>query len=357
MHRFLILAVTAVVCVLPGAAVAQAIVVDHTSLPLFEQIPDQYLQAARDLRVLFMDRSVGVNTHEALDCFTASSYGSSAVGCRRDYQFVDGAWQMILRFDADLAAGRVDPYIRFNPSPTRYNRSNWHFFLFHGTWDQMTTDFITGLRNRAVTASVHPTNTPVLIDPLDYDVVSFQFSYLNVESGSTINDFFTRRPGDFSDVHDLEREVASVLTAATPPRVFVYWTTSLARSIGTDEATQFNDRMRQWCRDNNKILFDFADIISHDMHGNECYDNRDGVYYETPSGNRWENHPDDGRDIPAVCQEKTTETDGGHLGTAQGLVSVAKGLWILHARIAGWNPDGQSSSPLPPRNLRVTTVP
>jgi hypothetical protein len=312
--------------------------VDHTSIPLFDQIPDSYLQAARNLRVLFMNRSVGVNTHDALNCLTAASYGATPVSCRRDYQYVGGAWQLTLRFDSDVTAGNVHPYILFNPSPTRYDRSNWHFFLFFDTWDKMATNFITGLRDRAIPAMVHPTNASVSIDPLDYDVVSFQFSYLNVDWGSSIPEFFTQLPGNYADAYDLEREVDAVLTPATPPRVFVYWTTSLARGIGTDASTEFNHRMRQWCASNDKILFDFADIISHDMQGNECYDNRDGVAYQTPSGSASENHPDDGLDIPAICQEKTTEADGGHLSTAQGLVSVAKGLWVLHARLAGWNP-------------------
>ena len=65
--------------------------------------------------------------------------------------------------------------------------------------------------------------------------------------------------------------------------------------------------MRQWCADNNKILFDFADIEAYDMNGNPCYDNRDGVPYYY-NGQLRENYPDDGFDYPAVCQEKATET-------------------------------------------------
>jgi len=335
-----------------GSARGQAIVVDHTSLPLFDSIPESYLQAARSLRVLFMDRSVGFNTHTALNCFTAASYGASPVTCRRDYRLQGGTWQMVTRTDADLAAGLVPQYIRFVPDPVRYNRSNWFYYTFADTWDKMTVNFVSGLHNRSIPAADSITNQPVNLDPLDFDVISFQFSYLNVDQGSTIAEFFTRRPGAYDDVYDLEREIAEVLGSANPPRVFIYWTTSLARGIGTDEATAFNDRMRQWCRENGRILFDFADIEAHDMNGSPCYDNRDGVPYTTPSGSAGENYPDDGRDIPAICQEKTTETDGGHLGTAQGVVSVAKGMWILMARIAGWNPSG-GQRPAPPTNLRI----
>ena len=36
-----------------------------------------------------------------------------------------------------------------------------------------------------------------------------------------------------------------------------------------------------------------------------CYDNRDGIAYQT------ENNPDDGLNIPAICPQYTTETEGG----------------------------------------------
>jgi hypothetical protein len=322
---------------------AQGIVVDHASLAQFDQIPEVYLQAARNRRVLFMDRSVGINTHNALDCFAATEYGRTPVPCRRDYQFVNGTWQLVLRTGNDLAAGRVPPYIRFHPSATRYDRSNWDFYIFADSWDKMAADFIEGLHNGAIPAQDAVTNAAVTVNPMDFAVVSFQFSYLNVDEGSAITEFFTHRPGEFDDVYDLEREVGEHLT--TTNRLFVYWTTSLARSIGTDAATQFNEQMRQWCRSNNKILLDFADIEAHDMNGSPCFDNRDGVPYVTPNGSNSENYPDDGREIPAICQEKTTETDGGHLGTAQGMVSVAKGFWILMARLAGW-PQETGASPV-----------
>jgi hypothetical protein len=38
---------------------SQAIIVDRHSVELFEQIPDEYLAAARELRMVYADRSVG----------------------------------------------------------------------------------------------------------------------------------------------------------------------------------------------------------------------------------------------------------------------------------------------------------
>ena len=334
-----------------GAAEAQSIIVDHTSIALFDQIPDQYLEAARNLRLLFMNRSVGVNTNEAINCLTASTYGTSPSQCRQLYQFANGSWSTALQTDAMFNAGQVPAYVRFSPSPTRYDRSRWSFYLFYGTWDAMASDFITGLNNRSIPVQVHPTNERIQIDPLNFDVISFQFSYLNVDNGSTIMDFFTNRPGSYDDAYDLEREISENLTSASPSRRFVYFTSSLARSIGTQVSTDFNARMRTWCQTNNCILFDFADIEAHDMAGASCYDDRDGVPYTHPNNASLnENYPDDGLNLPAICQEKTVEVSNGHLSTAQGYVSIAKGLWVLMARIAGWNPG---PPPAPPNNPRL----
>jgi hypothetical protein len=94
--------------------------------------------------------------------------------------------------------------------------------------------------------------------------------------------------------------------------------------------------MRDYARVHDLVLFDVADILSHDPAGNPCYDNRDGVAYLD------EDHPDDNLDIPAICPQYTTETEGGHLGSiSAGGIRVAKAFWVLMARIAGW--DGGTS--------------
>jgi hypothetical protein len=132
------------------------------------------------------------------------------------------------------------------------------------------------------------------------------------------------------DISDFE-----ALEAQYPEAIFFHWTTSLARSVGSAESDAFNDQMRAYALANGKILFDVADILSHDEQGQPCYDNRDGVEY--CNNNRCENYPDDGLDLLAICQDYTTETDGGHLGSVSGgRLRVAKAFWVLMARIAGW---------------------
>lgn len=119
--------------------------------------------------------------------------------------------------------------------------------------------------------------------------------------------------------------------AAHSDKKIIWWTTSLARGIGTQESQQFNEQMRDYAIRNNLILFDVADILSHDPAGKPCYDNRDGITYLD------EANPDDHLDIPAICPQYTTETEGGHLGAiSAGGIRVAKAFWVLMAKIAGW---------------------
>jgi len=305
------------------------IVVDHTSVELFEQIPDEYLEAARNLKMMFSDRSVGHNINTALDCFTATSWADSPSHCRVDYYAVQGPnWLARTFTQTDLNNNLVPSRILFSPSPTRYNRSNWTYEEGLGAgWEGRVEEFV----NRLVPAYVN-----------DKDVLSYQFTYTDILPGSTIADpvegFFVDHPHfgyypnqerwDISDIEALESQY--------PNKKFIYWTTSLARGIGTTEGTNFNEQTRQYVKEHDKILFDVADILSRDSAGNPCYDNRDAVEFCGTNG--CENHADDGLSVIAICQDYTTETDGGHLGSVSGGgIRVAKAFWVLMARIAGWN--------------------
>lgn len=300
-----------------SAAPASRIVVDHTSVALFEHIPPEYLTAARNLPMLFSDRSVGQNINEALNCLTAASWSASPSACRRDYYDANWNWKTFTQ--ADLDAGLVPARIQFTPDPVTYSRANWTFEFKSGTWSELTYDFIYVL-------------APAYLN--SKQVLSYQFSYLNVDAGSNIANpttgFFANTAS--YDVYDLEAFIAQ-----HPDKVFIFWTTSLARSIGTQAALDFNQQMRQYAQQHNKILFDVADILSYTPEGFPCYDNRDGVPYTSMTGQS-ENYADDGLDLPAICQDYTTEVDGGHLGSVStGGIRVAKAFWVLMARIAGWN--------------------
>ncbi len=290
------------------------------------------------MTMVFMDRSVGVNIHEGLDCLTYPSWPDALASCRRDYY--DSDWNWKTYSEQDYINGLVPATILFDPDPVRYDRSNWSFQYHAGSWEELVQDFV-------------QVQVPAYVQ--SNDILSFQFSYLNIDEGSTIDGewnpdgsytpgFFDADPGNPNrwDISDLE-----ALEAQYPGKTFIYWTSSLARNIGSTDGENFNNQMRQYALANDKILFDVADIEAHDPAGNACFDSRDGYCYcnssdcEDYSQQGQSCDWDDGLQIPAICQEYTTETLGGHLGSVSGgKIQIVKGLWVLMARIAGW--DGTS---------------
>ena len=307
----------------PGASHPRRI--DHRSVDLFSQIPDQYLTAAKNMMVLFSDRSVGENINEGLNCLTATSWSESDSSCRNDY--IDTNWNWKNFNQTDLNNGFVPPNIQFNPNPTTYNRNNWTYEFRMGTWSELTQGFIEELG-------------PAYINR-GYNVLSYQFSYLNVQEfdniASLTSGFFANNSRDY-DIYDLE-----AFWARNPNKIYVLWTTSLARGIGTQVAQDFNNQMRVYAGQRNMWLLDVADIESHTNLGVPCYDNRDSINYcKLGTGGNiisCENYPDDRLNLPAICQNYTTEVEGGHLGSVSGgKIRLAKAFWVLMARIAGWNP-------------------
>ncbi|MBE2199085.1 MAG: hypothetical protein IAE79_10775 [Anaerolinea sp.] len=298
------------------------IIVNHASIPLFEQIPEEYLQAAAALNMAFIDRSVGFNIHQGLDCLTHETNATAPNYCKR--------WQHLPNYpEFSVDPGEVNWY-----HPGGHDRSNWDYFTWPGAGDpamQMSCAASTG-EWFGVAECFEQWATGALNN---YQVLSFQFGYLEVDHNVSIAD----QPGGFFwdndnryDVYDLQ-----AFTAQHPDHVFIYWTTSLARGIGSSVSESFNEQMRQYAIANDLPLFDVADILSHAPDGTPCYDNRDGISYD--NGNQFENYPDDGLDVPAICPHYTTETDGGHLGSVSaGMIRAAKGFWVLMAQIAGWQP-------------------
>jgi hypothetical protein len=294
--------------------------VNHSNLYLFDQIPEQYIVAAQNIRMEWGDRSVGGNINEGLNCLTYESDELAPSHCKQN---------------------AAPPY-NYDPIHVNwyrsggYQRSNWTFYFIPG-------QNVTPAEDCPSSSTFRGPQWSVLIDCFiehasrhinEYEIFSHQHSYLNVLATDTIavpNVGYLYNTTE-TDVYDYER-----LETQYPTKRFIYWTSSLARGIGTQVSTDFNNQMRNWAQSRGKVLFDVADIESYDTNGNPCYDNRDGV----PYGN--ENYPDDGLNQPAICQSYTSEADGGHLGSpSAGKIRLAKAFWILMAYEAGWRPTGTS---------------
>jgi len=113
------------------------------------------------------------------------------------------------------------------------------------------------------------------------------------------------------------------LESRYPNKIFIWSTSALWNDPGTacqdngfnscQNIAEFNQQVRAYAIANHKLLYDLADIESHDPDGNLCltsgYEGLCDAYYSNGGG-----HPN-----------------------AVGSIRLAKGFWWLMARISGWN--------------------
>lgn len=284
--------------------------IDHYDLICFDTIPDSYITTARNMNLLWIDRSVGDNIRNALNCLgSGAPYESASNACKTD---------------------TAEEYV----SHTRYSIPNWTFAHYgDGGWWDSVSNFI---QNSGLRTPINGALTPFTPNYDEVDVFNFQFSYLSVMQGSNIvgsTGYFVPAPGSTAirDVNDM-----NAFENSRPNQTFVHATTSLARSIGGQTSYDFNNLMRQHAINSGEFIIDFADIGSHTPQGTQCFDNQTGQY-------------------PALCQNYTTEVNGGHLSEAIGGQRVAKAMWLMMTGVAGWRPGG-STTPMPTPTPQPVTL-
>ncbi len=128
---------------------------------------------------------------------------------------------------------------------------------------------------------------------------------------------------------------------------FVYMTGHLDGSGVNGNLNQRNEQIRQYCRANNKILYDFADIESYDpdrlVNYMELLANDNCDYDSDGNGSRdrnwaidWQNSHVEGVDWYSVSAAHSQALNGN---------LKAYAAWALWARLAGWTGTGALAAP------------
>ena len=250
-------------------------IVDHRTVEAFEDIPPAVIEQIKQMRWTHRNKSVGENTWRGLFCLGPE--GATLPNCYNAPGWVDGG--------------------------TTYTYDNWVYSKWPdsgpnacaGSWVDATECFVTLIMSETA------------------DLGTFQFSYLEVASGSTITHWFS------TDLSLLDQYYAY---RGWPK---AYWTSSLSRDIGSKEATSFNDRLRAHVRETGGYLLDFADIESHEVvNGQWQACNR---VITTTVTNYY----------PNLCQSYTDQATAGHLNK-RGQIVAAKAVWVFMAILTGWRP-------------------
>ncbi len=150
---------------------AGMIYIDHNSVASFDQIPARYVQAAADIDMIFIDRSVGGNINNGLNCLS-NVWDAAPSNCKRYEHPADPA------FNAPISE------VSWSGS---YDNANWDFLFWPnagqgapeiscaastGEWQGKLECFLEFAQNQAN----------------NYDVLTFQYSYLSVDDHSSIAD-------------------------------------------------------------------------------------------------------------------------------------------------------------------------
>ncbi|HUT02410.1 MAG TPA: hypothetical protein VM163_00770 [bacterium] len=126
---------------------------------------------------------------------------------------------------------------------------------------------------------------------------------------------------DWQDILNEYLDRMQAFEAANPDVTFIYMTGN-AQATGESgyNRYRFNEQVRQFCLDNNKVLFDFGDL--------DCWFDGELHSYEY-----------DGTMIPSE-HPHFNGSEAGHT-TYESCEQKGRAFWWMMARLAGWDPNAQ----------------
>lgn len=278
---------------LDGDQLQSGLIIDHTNSHLedFVNIPLQRINEAKEkLKIVYWH----------------TSHGSQLTsGMRPLDDFMGG--NSTYEFDSDGSDGALHLY---EPSSDHLTGNTQGF-------DDTTQNFL----------STHP----------DYNVIMWSWCGLD-KSESSINNYL-------NNMDKLEENY--------PNKVFIYMTAHLEGTGEEGDLHYYNEMIRQFCIDNNKVLYDFADIESYNPDDKYFLDKYadDECYYDGDNDGEledWDGGDDREYNWAKEWQESHNGVDcyseGGkwyscscaHSQPLNGNMK-AYGTWYLFARLAGWS--------------------
>lgn len=273
---------------------SQGLIIDHTSVQKFEQIPDQWLNAAKKLTIHYAHTSHGM-------------------------QIISGLKYISEKIDQEKYRISYITYYADHPDPT--------------------------------TALPAEQNPPALRIA---DTGRKPEGYWSTEEGLKETKSFAATGlfnysmfgwcGELSGSLDLKQYIDDYLNALDqlekeyPNMRFIYFTAPTDGFPAYSKLRQNNEQIRKYCIDHNKILYDFADIESWDPDGNFYTDNYSCSWCED-----WcKKHPDECVDLPPDMNSGIP-TCCPHSHGYNCLIK-GKSYWYMMARLAGW--DGSIAVPV-----------
>lgn len=243
------------------------IIINHASVEAFNSIPDNNINIASDIKMLFLHASIGSQITIGLDC---------------------------------LAGTRTNPQECTGYPKDRLNRDNFVFRGFtKGGFYGKVNEFDETSRNE--------------ID--NYDVFSFKYCYLEgldllQEPCGKDNNTETIRKSFEHFINKMES-----LEADYPEKLFIWWTIPLTQ-VGQACTDSLNALIRQFANAHNKILFDIADMESHDTNN---------IALRTDKGLEYA--------FKYYCGEQKPDAQACH-PSWPGKILIGKNFWVLLNELA-----------------------